>query len=184
MRRIRSVDSLKHDLDDRKRKQAKLIEAIETAGEVSMLANRLRDLESEIKRIQGAIAAYRPLRVDVAVGEIRAHVTTAVLGLRESLTTGADLNNVLRAKNALARHVEKLILTPVTRDGRQVYKVTGNITLPPESEKCRMQVVARDGIEPPTPAFSGPPTDAANRLKNQRKQLIENELRDCGFRTM
>ena len=24
-----------------------------------------------------------------------------------------------------------------------------------DREKCRMQVVARDGIEPPTPAFSG-----------------------------
>jgi hypothetical protein len=25
----------------------------------------------------------------------------------------------------------------------------------------RLEVVARDGIEPPTPAFSGPPTDLA-----------------------
>jgi hypothetical protein len=44
--------------------------------------------------------------------------------------------------------------------------------------------VAREGIEPPTPAFSGPPTDAAKWLINQRKRLIKNELDDCRFRTM
>jgi hypothetical protein len=32
--------------------------------------------------------------------------------------------------------------------------------------------VARDGIEPPTPAFSGPPTDPAKGLWNQRNLLI------------
>jgi hypothetical protein len=45
-------------------------------------------------------------------------------------------------------------------------------------------MVARDGIEPPTPAFSGPPTDAAKRLKTQRKRLIESQLHDFRFRTM
>ena len=110
-------------------------------------------LESEVRWIQEAIASYRPVKLDVAVGEIREHVTKAVLGLKESLATGAD-TDVVRGKEALAKHVGKLALTPCTRDGRPVYKVTGNVTIP-DSEKCRMQVVARDGIEPPTPAFSG-----------------------------
>ena len=119
-----------------------------------VLADRLRDLGGEIKRIQKAIANYRPVKLDVALGDIREHVTKAVLGLKESLTRGGDTTGVARAKEALAKHVGKLVLTPITRDDRPVYKVTGSVTLP-ASEKCRMQVVARDGIEPPTPAFSG-----------------------------
>ena len=67
---------------------------------------------------------------------------------------GVDTRYVLRAKEAIIKHVGKLTLTPVVRDGRPVYSVTGNVTIP-DSETCRMQLVARDGIEPPTPAFSG-----------------------------
>jgi hypothetical protein len=62
---------------------------------------------------------------------------------------------MLRAKNALAKHVGKPVLMPVLRECRPLYKVTGKIALPTESGKCRMLEVARDGLEPPTPAFSG-----------------------------
>jgi hypothetical protein len=65
---------------------------------------------------------------------------------------------VVRAKEALATHIGKLVLTPGTSDGCPVYKVTGNLTFP-APEKCRMLKVARDGIEPPPPAFSGLSTD-------------------------
>jgi hypothetical protein len=60
-----------------------------------------------------------------------------------------------RAKLALARHLGKLVLTPVMHDGRPVYRVSGNVSVGADTEKCRMQLVARDGLEPPTPAFSG-----------------------------
>jgi hypothetical protein len=64
---------------------------------------------------------------------------------------------MVRAKTALAKHIGRLVLTPVMREERPVYKVTGSITVPQDGglEKCRKQLVARDGIEPPTPAFSG-----------------------------
>ena len=55
---------------------------------------------------------------------------------------------------ALAQHVGKLVLTPAMREGRPVYKVGGNITVPADSEKCEMQVVARDGIGTPTAVHS------------------------------
>jgi hypothetical protein len=64
--------------------------------------------------------------------------------LKESLIGGTG-ENVTRAKEALTKHIGKLVLTPATRDGCPVYKVTGNLTLP-ESDKCRLQMVARDGI--------------------------------------
>lgn len=52
---------------------------------------------------------------------------------------------MVRAKSALAKHLGKLVLTPALRDGRPVYKVTGNVTVADDSETCRKQLVARDG---------------------------------------
>ena len=75
------------------------------------------------------------------------HVVRAIRDFRDSLATGEGTNDAVRAKEALANHLGKLVLTPATRDGRQVYRVTGNVTLP-DGDGCRMQVVARDGIEP------------------------------------
>jgi hypothetical protein len=42
--------------------------------------------------------------------------------------------------------------------------------------------VARDGIEPPTPAFSGPPTDMAKWFKIQYSSLSQQQLRVPSFR--
>ena len=102
------------------------------------------------------ITGYRPLKSDVAVGEVREYVTKAVLGLKESLAVDADTNDVTRARAAKAKYVGKLVLAAAIREGRPVYKVTGYLTLPDDSRKCRVKMVARDGLEPPTPAFSGP----------------------------
>ena len=46
------------------------------------------------------------------------------------------------------------MLTPGKRDGEEVHEVSGEWELLPE-KKCVILLVARDGIEPPTPAFSG-----------------------------
>ena len=74
-----------------------------------------------------------------------------------------DLKSLLRTvtqktKVKLAQHVKELVLTPGKRDGEEVYEVSGEWELLPE-KKCVILLVARDGIEPPTPAFSGPPAD-------------------------
>ena len=152
-----SVESLTKDLEDKKRRRARIIEAIETAGDIGGLTERLRDLEGEIKRIQHAIDNHRPVKLDDALNGLREHVTKELLGFKESLLTAGRETDMVRAKTALAKHLGKLVLTPAMRDGRPVYKVTGNITVPPDGGpgKCRKQLVARDGIEPPTPAFSG-----------------------------
>jgi site-specific DNA recombinase len=153
---VATLESLQRDLDDKKRRQARMITAIETAGDINALIERLRNLESEIIAIKAAIANFRPISLETAARGIREYVTTALLGFRESLATATDAD-VTRAKAALGRHVGKLVLTPLVRDGRPVYSVTGNVNVPEGGnfEKCRMQLVARDGIEPPTPAFSG-----------------------------
>jgi hypothetical protein len=42
------------------------------------------------------------------------------------------------------------------------FRVSGSVALMPVGTQERgMLLVARDGIEPPTPAFSGPPTELA-----------------------
>jgi len=71
----------------RKRRQGKLIEAIETAGDINMLTERLRELDREVKRIEEAITSFRPVKLDVAVGQIREHIKRAIKGFRESLET-------------------------------------------------------------------------------------------------
>jgi len=48
-----SAESLTKDLEDKKRRRAKLIEAIETAGDIDSLTERLRDLEG-LKLCEGS----------------------------------------------------------------------------------------------------------------------------------
>ena len=152
---VATLQSLTCDLADKKHRQARIITAIEAAGDINVLTERLRSLESEITHIKTAIANFYPIKVETAVRGIREHVTTALLGFRESLASATDAD-LARAKTALERHVGKLVLTPLVRDSRPLYSVSGKISVPEgDFEMCRMQVVARDGIEPPTPAFSG-----------------------------
>ena len=101
------------------------------------------------------LAAFPGKSDEEAVDGLREHVTRELLRFKESLLAAGNDVDLVRAKSALTRHVGKLILTPVMRDGMPVYKVTGSITVPPD-DGSRKQLVARDGLEPPTPAFSGP----------------------------
>jgi len=175
---ILTVDSLKKNLEDRKRRQGKVIEAIETAGSIGSLAGRLRELEQEIEEIQEAISASRPINVDTSVAHLRSLVTQTVSTLMESLANRGE-GDMVRAKKALSEHIGRLVLTPAARDGRPVYQVSGGLTLaPPDGQKCRMQLVARDGIEPPTPAFSGLLTDNAKRFRIRASPWQQTDWHD------
>ena len=55
---LSTVESLKNSLEDRTRRQGKIIEAIETAGNVGRLADRLRELEREIEEIRRMLDQY------------------------------------------------------------------------------------------------------------------------------
>ena len=61
--------------------------------------------------------------------------------------------DVTRARLALMTHVTQIVLTPRERPSGPVFEVSGSFD--PLGNKYVMPVVARDGIEPPTPAFSG-----------------------------
>ncbi len=116
-----------------------------------MLLTKLKVVEVERKAVEAQIAAFRPPNLKVTDQQIRQHLTKALLSLRTML----EGDDVLAARAALQKHIPQLVLTPVEREGKPVYKVSGQMNLAGE-EKCVMQVVARDGLEPPTPAFSGP----------------------------
>jgi hypothetical protein len=49
------VESLTNDLEKKKGRRAKLIEAIESAGDIASLTERLRNLEGEIEQASKAI---------------------------------------------------------------------------------------------------------------------------------
>ena len=62
-----------------------------------------------------------------------------------------------RARLALANHLPAVVLTPAKQETGPVFDVTGSWNLIPQGDASdAMHVVARDGIEPPTPAFSEP----------------------------
>jgi len=131
------------------------------------LVDRVRIVEAESTRLEHAIKAHRPLNLRVTAEQIREHVETSLMELRTTLN-GAE---VVVARNALRRHVGRLVLTPTLKDGRQHFKVGGNVSLLPEAQESGMLLVARDGIEPPTPAFSGllsPSRILLNQLNSAR----------------
>ena len=89
------------------------------------------------------------MKISATLDEIRDFVYRNVVGIRELLH-----QNPSRSKAALAAHMGQLVLTPTETPSGSVYEVSdGGMNLLPGKDV--MPLVARDGIEPPTPAFSG-----------------------------
>jgi site-specific DNA recombinase len=125
----------------------RLADAIAAAGYSPTLLSRLATAETELARVHKEIEVHKPLDITAGIEEIKSFVTKNVMQLRCLLRDDAPA-----AKTALMRHIKQLVLTPEGRSSGPVFRVSGGIdVLSPDV----MPVVARDGIEPPTPAFSG-----------------------------
>lgn len=146
-----SLEALRHEERSLTAQADRLADAIARSGEMESLLARLKAVEQDLQMVRKRIAAGRPKDLQVTDDQVRQHVTKNLMSL-SSLLTGED---ILAARSALQKHIRQLVLTPVSRDGRKVYRVSGEVNLA-GSDGCVMQVVARDGLEPPTPAFSGP----------------------------
>ncbi len=135
------------------RTQAKRISAaIAHGGDLESLLDHLKGLESEIAALSRQIEAYKPLDLTVTTENVRRFAFDNVLNLRGTLRR----EDIPAARTALLKHVGKLVLTPTLKEGQSVFEVSGSIDLLPKgTAKGVMELVARDGIEPPTPAFSG-----------------------------
>jgi hypothetical protein len=83
------------------------------------------------------------------LNEARQFVYTSVLRIKDLLRGEATT-----LKAVFARHIGQLTLIPKQTPEGSVYEVSGAMDLLPTNNDV-MQVVARDGVEPPTPAFSG-----------------------------
>jgi len=143
-------------------------EAIAKMGHSATLLHQLAGIESEIERIDEQLAmANQPLDLAFSLELIRDFVSEKALDFRMAFDAEPG-----KARQILANHIEKLILTPrETADG-PVYDVSGDIDLfggdraamglvlkattgrGPRPKGGVMLMVARDGIEPPNDSQS------------------------------
>jgi len=156
-RQATGVDDLRRERQQFQSKARRLAEAIADAGHSPTLLSELSALESRIADLDHQIEAHKPVNISAAVSEVIEFVRRNATQLRDLLQQDAS-----RSKAALARHLGQLVLKPKQTPSGPVYEVSGGIDL--LAGKDVMQLVARDGIEPPTPAFSGPDSPRAKRL--------------------
>ena len=160
-----SVAALQRQRRELQDKAGKLASAIEDAGHSPTLLARLASIEAAIGRVDERVKSHKPVDLKTTTEQIRDFATKNVMNLQGLL--GGD---VIRAKSALVKHVKQLVLKPRERPSGPVFEVSGAFDL--LGSKYVMPVVARDGIEPPTPAFSGPPTKPAKRFQILGTQLV------------
>ena len=144
-----AVQKLRAERDEIRGEAERIGKAIAAAGHSTTLLKMLADAEERVASIEKRIEAHRPPDVKRAVAEVRDYAYKAVFDMKSLFRAVTQ-----KAKVKLAQHIKELVLTPKQRDGGWVYEVTGDWELLPE-KKCVILMVARDGIEPPTPAFSG-----------------------------
>jgi site-specific DNA recombinase len=158
--------ALKQQHEDLRTQAARLAEAVAMGGDLRSLIDRLQTVEAELKKVERAMS-QRPPGLTITADQIREQVVKALFQLRETLA-GSEVEI---ARAALRKHVGRLVLTPTVKEGRKVFWVSGSISPIPVTENGVMQLVARDGIEPPTPAFSGL-TSANVNLLNQLALVV------------
>lgn len=151
---MRSAGSISDSQLKRRTLQSKatnLAEAIANLGYSPSLGSQLAQVEQEIRSIDEQIAARnQPLDLAFSLEEVREFVSLKMADL-SAIVVGDPVS----ARNTLARHIQGLVLTPKESADGPVYEVSGDVDLFGGDEDV-MQMVARDGLEPPTPAFSGP----------------------------
>jgi hypothetical protein len=130
-------------------KAKRLAEAIAVAGHSPTLLAQLASTEAEIESVDRKLDQLRPVDLKVDMAETREFVLKNVLLLKRLIREDATLG-----KAALMKHLGQLTLTPRDTETGKVFEVSGGMNLLGGPNDV-MPVVARDGIEPPTPAFSG-----------------------------
>jgi site-specific DNA recombinase len=126
----------------------RIADAVAEMGHSPTLLGRLRTVESEINKLETQREEARAAFREPSFSSLRRFVMEQVSALPQLAQSDPE-----RAKAALARHLPSIVLTPSERDGRPVFEASGAWEIAPGNDA--MLMVARDGIEPPTPAFSG-----------------------------
>ena len=124
-------------------------ELLQSIGLVAVGA-QLSQIELDIKGIDETLASVnQPLDLAYSLEGVREFAASKLMDLRTLVNS-----DITAARNALAKHIAQIVLTPKQTPEGAVYEVSGDVDLF-GGEQDVMLMVARDGIEPPTPAFSG-----------------------------
>jgi len=107
-------------------------------------------LEAQIADIDQQLKLCKSTDISSTADNVREFVYRSVFQLQELLRSDPT-----RLKPVLERYMDQLTLKPVQTSNGTVYEVSGGVNLAPRGNDV-MQMVARDGVEPPTPAFSEP----------------------------
>jgi site-specific DNA recombinase len=146
-RQATGLEDLRRERRQLQESAKRVADAIAASGHSAALLSKLAEVEANIGNLDRRMEEHKPLNVSSTVDEMRDFVYRNVLNLRGLLHEDAS-----KSKDALARHIGQLVLKPRQTPTGPMYEVSGVLNL---LAKDVMPVVARDGIEPPTPAFSG-----------------------------
>jgi site-specific DNA recombinase len=144
-----SQDSLRKHGVELHAKAKRITVAIADTGHSRSLLTELQSIEAEIEQVERQIATCKPFDVKALLSEARKFAADRLMNLATFLRANTDI-----AKPAILTHIKQLVLTPRQLPTGPVYEVSGSLELTPPDHDV-MPLVARDGIEPPTPAFSG-----------------------------
>ena len=153
-RQTTGLQDVRRERQQLQTKAQRLTDAIADAGHSPAILMKLGDVEAKIAALDRRIEACKPVDIGTTVVEIREFVYRNLINLKGLLHEDAS-----RSKAAFSRHIGQLVLKPKQTPSGPIYEVSGGLDLLAGSDV--MPVVARDGIEPPTPAFSGLLTDNA-----------------------
>jgi site-specific DNA recombinase len=144
------LNGLEKQRDELQAKARNLADAIAAMGHSPTLLTQLSSVESEIAGLDNRIRQVNsPKQFSVSIKEMKDFIARKVLDL-----TAVLRSDVPAARRALANHIRKLALSPKETPDGPMLEVSGDVDLFGGDDRV-MLMVARDGIEPPTPAFSG-----------------------------
>jgi hypothetical protein len=125
----------------------------------------LATIEAEIAKLDERLTEMnRPRDLAVSLDDLRQFLYGRAAEIAELLRGDVEI-----ARLALAKHVDRLVLTPKIPPDGPLLEVSGDIEIFNGNEEGgggASVMAARDGIERPTPAFSGPPSSRTIGLES------------------
>jgi len=169
-----TVTTLQNQRRELKGKANNLGEAIAKMGYSATLLQQLSAVELEIERIdESLVAANQPLDVAFSLESVRDFVATKALDLQ-----GAFDAEPGKARQILANHIERLVLTPRGGEEGPVYDVSGDIDLFGGDQRTMSLVVdacmGRSGKTKRSAKRAAAGEDA-NLYRVDRKDVMANE---------